>query len=70
MAAAERAETGVQIRVTETGTGAASEHLGRIFEHFYRADPARSRTDGGSGVGLTISPGLVGGMGRRLEVTS
>lgn len=60
----------VRFHVTDTGPGIAPEHLGRIFERFYRADPARSRSDGGSGVGLTIARGLVEGMGGRLEATS
>lgn len=60
----------VQFSVADTGTGIAPEHLARIFERFYRADPARSRTDGGSGVGLTIARGLVEGMGGGLGVNS
>lgn len=67
---AEPADGHVLFKVTDTGTGIAPEHLGHIFERFYRADPARSRSDGGSGVGLTIARGLVERMGGRLEVNS
>nr|WP_232472418.1 HAMP domain-containing sensor histidine kinase [Deinococcus sp. DB0503] len=60
----------VQFLVTDTGSGIAAEHLPRVFERFYRADPARSRADGGSGVGLTIARGLVERMGGHIRAES
>ncbi|MGY2895075.1 sensor histidine kinase [Deinococcus sp. UYEF24] len=59
----------VAFTVTDSGEGIAPEHLGRIFDRFYRADPARSRADG-SGVGLTIARGLATRMGGTLSVAS
>lgn len=60
----------VAFNVADTGNGIAPDHLARVFERFYRADAARSRADGGSGVGLTIARGLAEQMGGRLVAHS
>ena len=49
----------VEITVADTGEGIARDHLDHLFDRFYRADTARDRRNGGSGIGLTITRALV-----------
>ena len=56
------------IEVANHGPGIPAAARGRIFERFHRADPERSRDQGGSGLGLSIVAGVVAAHGGRVAV--
>jgi two-component system phosphate regulon sensor histidine kinase PhoR len=58
----------VRIEVRDDGPGIADKHRERVFERFYRADPARTREAGGTGLGLSIVKHLVESMGGEVGV--
>ncbi|MFO7779287.1 MAG: ATP-binding protein [Nitriliruptoraceae bacterium] len=60
----------LELVVTDTGVGMDPVELPRIFERFYRVDPARSRHTGGTGLGLSIVRHAVEHLGGSIEVDS
>jgi signal transduction histidine kinase len=59
-----------QVVVADTGIGIAAEDLPHVFERFYRADPARGRDIGGTGLGLPIAQWIAEHHGGRVALTS
>jgi signal transduction histidine kinase len=58
------------LEVHDTGIGISTEDLPRVFERFYRADPARGRDVGGSGLGLAIARWIADEHAAEIRLTS
>jgi signal transduction histidine kinase len=61
---------GIVIEVIDKGPGISAAHHQKIFERFYRVDKARSRTEGGVGLGLAIVRWAAERMGGTVELDS
>ena len=60
----------VDITVTDQGIGIPAQEIDRIFERFYRVDPARHRSTGGTGLGLSIVKHVAAAHGGEVRVWS
>lgn len=67
---ARAADTTAEIVVTDQGIGIPSGEIDRIFERFYRVDPARHRSTGGTGLGLSIVKHVAASHGGDVRVWS
>ena len=63
-------EDAVEISVADQGIGIPEKDLERVFERFYRSDPARSRATGGTGLGLAIVKHVATNHGGGVSVSS
>ncbi|MFC5450751.1 sensor histidine kinase [Paenibacillus aestuarii] len=63
-------ENQVEIAVHDNGPGIAPEHLGRLFDRFFRVDTSRARKSGGAGLGLSITQSIVELHGGTINVDS
>ncbi len=63
--------SGARIEVSDTGIGIAPEHIGRIFERFFKVDTARTRSKAlSTGLGLSIVKQLADHYGAKIDVKS
>jgi len=60
----------IEIRVEDTGMGIDKDKVSKIFDKFYQADSTSRRKTGGSGLGLTISRGIIRAHGSEICVES
>lgn len=65
-----RVDTDAELTVTDTGVGISAEDLPKVFDPFFRADPARSRDAGGAGLGLAVTRAIVERHGGRVSCQS
>jgi two-component system sensor histidine kinase SenX3 len=65
-----RSDGWAEISVTDRGIGIAAEHRERVFERFFRVDPARSRATGGTGLGLAIVKHVLNNHGGEVRLWS
>lgn len=60
----------VQVSIQDNGPGLTEEQQQHVFDRFWRSDAARSRNEGGSGLGLTIARSIVEAHGGSISVAS
>ncbi len=60
----------IEVSVADAGKGIPPDELPRIFERFYKIDPARNRQNSGTGLGLAIAKHIVEGHGGHIWAES
>jgi two-component system heavy metal sensor histidine kinase CusS len=63
-------DKGVEVSVSNQGEAIAPEHLTRVFDRFFRVDPARQRSSDGTGLGLAITQSIVQAHGGSIRAAS
>lgn len=57
------------ISIHDDGKGIPKKHLNRVFDKFYRVDPSRTKSTGGTGLGLTLAKAIVKKQGGSISIT-
>lgn len=65
-----RVENFAEFKIENTGSGISPEKLPRVFDRFYRGDPAHEKTIDGCGLGLSIAKWIVSAHGGKIEIES
>ena len=60
-------DAGSVLEVSDTGIGIPADSISHVFDRFYRVDEARSREDGGAGLGLSIVKSICSAHGAEIE---
>lgn len=63
-------ENETTIQIEDRGVGIPQEDLPKVFDRFYRVDQARTRKQGGTGLGLTMARDIADALGGRIEISS
>jgi heavy metal sensor kinase len=63
-------ESGSVLEIADTGIGIPSDSIAHVFDRFFRVDEARSREDGGAGLGLSIVKSICSAHGAEIDVES
>lgn len=63
-------KAGLQTRVIDTGIGIPEDAIAKLFDRFYRVDPARTKATGGSGLGLAIAQAIVENHQGQIQIES
>jgi two-component system OmpR family sensor kinase len=63
-------DLGIELAIRDNGPGISPDHLAHVFDRFYRSDSARTRKDGGAGLGLSITRAIVESHGGTINVVS
>jgi two-component system phosphate regulon sensor histidine kinase PhoR len=66
----EIANNKILVRVVDNGEGIRAEHIPRLFERFYRVDKSGARSEGGSGLGLSIVKHIIEAHDEKISVSS
>jgi len=66
----ERTENRLALFIEDSGPGVPAEALERLFDRLYRVDKSRSRTQGGSGLGLSICKSIVTALGGEIRAVN